>query len=54
MKWILDAFWYNYEFPNHQAEIIIMTGRKRKEYGEITKKYLRDNDIVYEELIMQE
>lgn len=54
IKWILDAFWYNYEFPQHQAEIIIMTGRKRKEYGEITKKYLRDNDVVYEELIMQE
>jgi FMN phosphatase YigB (HAD superfamily) len=33
---------------------IILTGRKRKEYGEITKKYLMDNDIFYKELIMQE
>lgn len=34
--------------------IIILTWRKRKEYWEITEKWLQDNDIPYDILIMQE
>lgn len=33
---------------------IILTGRKRKEYWEITEKWLQDNIVPYSELIMQE
>ena len=33
---------------------IILTGRKRKEYWKITEKWLFDNEILYDYLIMQE
>lgn len=48
MSIIYDEFlrWYN--------KLIILTGRKRKEYGAVTEKWLEYNDIKYEELIMQE
>lgn len=33
---------------------IILTGRKRKDYWKITEKWLFDNEILYDYLIMQE
>ncbi|HNG96928.1 MAG TPA: NIF family HAD-type phosphatase [Candidatus Absconditabacterales bacterium] len=38
----------------HYIDIIILTGRKRNEYGEITERWLSENDIPYNLLIMQE
>lgn len=34
--------------------IIILTGRKRREWWQVTYDWLRDNDIYYDHLIMQE
>ena len=34
--------------------IIILTGRKRKEYGRCTEEWLYNNKLNYDELIMQE
>lgn len=36
------------------VEIIILTGRKEREYGSITRKWLEENGIIYDQLIMQE
>lgn len=33
---------------------VILTGRKRKDYWKITEKWLFDNEILYDYLIMQE
>ena len=38
----------------HYIDIIILTGRKRNEYWEITERWLSENDIPYNLLIMQE
>lgn len=54
MKWIFDSFWCNYAFRSKQANIIILTGRKKKEYWEVTEKWLFDNEFIHSELIMQE
>jgi hypothetical protein len=34
--------------------IIILTGRKEKEYWDLTRKWLKDNGIYYDHLLMQE
>ncbi len=36
------------------VDIIILTGRKEKEYWLITRQWLESHDIIYEQLIMQE
>lgn len=48
MKYIVETF------ENTLTKIIILTGRKMKDYLKITDKWLRESDIIYDELIMQE
>ncbi len=48
MKYILESF------ASYEDEVIILTGRKRKDYWKITEKWLDDSDIYYDKLIMQE
>ena len=43
-----------YQSVEEHWNCIILTGRKRKDYGEVTKKWLDFNEISYLELIMQE
>ena len=48
MKYIVETF------ENTLTKIIILTGRKMKDYWTVTEKWLRESDIIYDELIMQE
>lgn len=41
-------------FEQYWAKIIILTWRKKKEYWHITVQWLWENEIYYDEVIMQE
>lgn len=49
-----DVYAHLQEAMKRNHIIIILTGRKRKDYGNITYDWLKDHEIYYDELIMQE
>ena len=49
MKEELEKEWYWLD-----VDIIILTGRKKTDYYEVTKKWLVENEIWFDRLIMQE
>jgi len=54
-EYVISEMKYIFEtFENTLTKIIILTGRKRKEYWKTTELWLDRNFIFYEELIMQE